>query len=84
MAQDTAAKDAIVRISAYSRQTGARPPPPERTGAFTMKTEENNGVIAMIDELIAGLDKEMTVRKPREGYRVRLAVHRLAEQLIDD
>ena len=65
MAQDTAAKDAIVRISAYSRQTGARPPPPERTGAFTMKTEENNGVIAMIDELIAGLDNEMTVRKPR-------------------
>ena len=75
---------ALVGISSHSRQTDAPPPPPERPGAFKKKTEESNGVIAMMDDMIAGLDKEMTVRKPREGYRVRLAVHRLAEQLIDD
>ena len=52
---------ALVGISLHSRQTVAPPPPPERPGAFKKKTEESNGVIAMMDELIAGLDKEMTV-----------------------
>merc|ERR1719291_1664473 len=37
------------------------PPPPEAPAAFVKKTEENNGVIAMIDLLIKDLDKEMTV-----------------------
>jgi len=57
---------ALVGISAHSRQTDAPPPPPERPGAFKKKTEESNGVIAMMDDLIAGLDKEMTVAETEE------------------
>ncbi len=33
---------------------------PEAPGAYKKKGEESNGVIAMIDALVAGLDKEMT------------------------
>merc|ERR1719313_637821 len=42
------------------------PPPPEAPGAFKKKSEESNGVIAMIDLLIKDLDKEMTVAKAEE------------------
>merc|ERR1719517_365112 len=37
----------------------APPPPPETFGAYTKKTEKGNGVIAMIDLLVADLDKEL-------------------------
>ena len=33
---------------------------PEAPGAYKKKGEESNGVIAMIDALVAGLDREMT------------------------
>merc|ERR1719188_2443216 len=39
----------------------APPPPPETFGAYSKKSEDNMGVMAMIDLLIADLDKEMTV-----------------------
>merc|ERR1719487_1496873 len=55
---------ALVTISAHARD--APPPPPERPGAFKKKTEESNSVIAMMDELIADLDKEMTVAEAEE------------------
>jgi chromosome segregation ATPase len=42
------------------------PPPPEAPGAFVKKTEESNGVIAMIDILVKDLDKEMTVSETEE------------------
>merc|ERR1719440_591467 len=42
------------------------PPPPEAPGAFQKKTEESNGVIAMIDLLVKDLDKEMTVAETEE------------------
>jgi len=42
------------------------PPPPEAPGAFKKKSEESNGVIAMIDLLVKDLDKEMTVAKTEE------------------
>jgi len=42
------------------------PPPPEAPGAYQKKSEESNGVIAMIDLLIKDLDKEMTVAKTEE------------------
>jgi len=42
------------------------PPPPEAPGAFKKKTEESNGVIAMIDLLVKDLDKEMTTAKAEE------------------
>merc|ERR1719500_90601 len=38
----------------------APPPPPETFGAYSKKSEDNMGVMAMIDLLIADLDKEMT------------------------
>jgi len=38
----------------------APPPPPESIQAYGKKTEESNGIIAMIDMLIKDLDKEMT------------------------
>merc|ERR1719333_1596300 len=41
-------------------QKGAPPPPPEAVGAYKKKGEESGGVIAMINLLIADLDKEMT------------------------
>merc|ERR1719152_1142371 len=56
----------LVSISTHGRQADAPPPPPERPGAFKKKTEESNGVIAMMDELIADLDKEMTVAEAEE------------------
>merc|ERR1719296_277773 len=37
----------------------APPPPPETFGAYTKKGESSTGVIAMIDLLVADLDKEM-------------------------
>merc|ERR1712151_907533 len=40
---------------------GAAPgPPPETWDAYSTKSEENTGVISMIDLLIADLSKEMT------------------------
>mmetsp|Transcript_118869 Transcript_118869/g.233479 ORF Transcript_118869/g.233479 Transcript_118869/m.233479 type:complete len:717 (+) Transcript_118869:46-2196(+) len=40
-------------------QTDAPAPPPETWGAYAKKSEEGNGVIAMIDLLVKDLDKEM-------------------------
>jgi len=38
----------------------APPPPPESIEAYGKKSEESNGIIAMMDLLIKDLDKEMT------------------------
>merc|ERR1719456_1335742 len=38
----------------------APPPPPETFGAYTKKGEESTGVIAMMDMMVADLDKEIT------------------------
>merc|ERR1719333_1864513 len=59
-------KAELVSISVHGRHGEAPPPPPERPGAFKKKTEESNGVIAMLDTLIADLDKEMTVAGAEE------------------
>merc|ERR1712176_473465 len=56
----------VVSISAHARHSDAPPPPPERPGAFKKKTEESNGVISMLDNLIADLDKEMTTAEAEE------------------
>merc|ERR1719439_121394 len=44
----------------------APPPPPESFGAYAKKTEESNGVMAMMDMLVKDLDKEMTVATATE------------------
>jgi len=41
-------------------------PPPETFGAYTKKSEMNNGVVAMIDLLIKDLDKELTEAETEE------------------
>jgi len=38
----------------------APPPPPETAGAYAKKGEESGGVIAMMDMMVADLDKEIT------------------------
>jgi uncharacterized phage infection (PIP) family protein YhgE len=51
---------------AQVRHHDAPPPPPEAPGAYSKKSEESGGVIAMIDSLIADLDKEMTEAETEE------------------
>jgi chromosome segregation ATPase len=49
---------ALVSINAHGRD--APPPPPEAVEAYSKKSEESNGIIAMMDSLTKDLDKEMT------------------------
>merc|ERR1712008_441832 len=49
----------FVQISAHSSNKAAPPPPPETFGPYSKKTEESTGVIAMVDLLVADLDKEL-------------------------
>jgi len=44
----------------------APPPPPATAAAYGKKSEESNGVIAMVDLLIGDLDKEMTQAETEE------------------
>merc|ERR1740138_881900 len=50
----------FAQISAHSQGEVAPPPPPEAVKAYAKKSDENTGVIGMIDILIGDLDKEMT------------------------
>merc|ERR1719473_2662538 len=49
----------IANTGVTALQREAPPPPPETFGAYAKKSQESNGVIAMMDMLIADLDKEM-------------------------
>lgn len=55
-----------VTVFAEVKAHGAPPPPPETFGAYTKKSGESTGVIAMIDLLVADLDKEMTEAEATE------------------
>merc|ERR1719262_1969094 len=44
----------------------APPPPPEAPKAYVKKSEESQGVMTMMDNLIKDLDKEMTVAQATE------------------
>jgi chromosome segregation ATPase len=50
----------LADVSAHNAAKVAPPPPPETAAAFSKKSEESNGVIGMIDLLVADLTKEMT------------------------
>jgi len=56
---------AFTQVSQHSHME-APPPPPESFGAYSKKSEDSMGVMAMIDLLIADLDKEMTVAETDE------------------
>jgi peptidoglycan hydrolase CwlO-like protein len=48
-------------ITAFSQRSEvAPPPPPETFGAYSKKGDESTGVIAMMDMMVADLDKEIT------------------------
>jgi len=58
----------FVQLLASARRAGkaAPPPPPATFDAYSKKSQEGNGVIAMIDLLVADLDKEMQEAKVDE------------------
>eukprot|EP00416_Gambierdiscus_australes_P045065 CAMPEP_0171105660 /NCGR_PEP_ID=MMETSP0766_2-20121228/63158_1 /TAXON_ID=439317 /ORGANISM="Gambierdiscus australes, Strain CAWD 149" /LENGTH=708 /DNA_ID=CAMNT_0011566577 /DNA_START=54 /DNA_END=2180 /DNA_ORIENTATION=+ len=56
----------LAEISSHVQQKAAPPPPPETFGAYTKKSEETMGVMAMMDLLIKDLDKEMTEAETEE------------------
>jgi chromosome segregation ATPase len=56
----TAAPGGIAGTGIALAQKGAPPPPPETWGAYSKKSEESNGVLTMMDMLIADLEKEIT------------------------
>mmetsp|Transcript_21011 Transcript_21011/g.68043 ORF Transcript_21011/g.68043 Transcript_21011/m.68043 type:complete len:728 (+) Transcript_21011:58-2241(+) len=59
---------ALVQVSAHNQLSDdtAPAPPPATWGAYSNKSEENNGVVAMIDLLIKDLEKEMTEAEVEE------------------
>jgi len=57
----------FAQIAAHRQLTVEAPaPPPGTWGAYSNKSDENTGVIAMIDLLIKDLDKEMTEAETSE------------------
>merc|ERR1719232_876347 len=55
-----------ITVFAQTARREAPPPPPETFGAYTKKSEDSMGVMAMMDLLIADLDKEMTEAETEE------------------
>jgi len=63
---DTGISVSFAQVNKHRQDKIAPPPPPETFGAYSKKTEENTGVIAMVDLLIKDLDKEMTEAETEE------------------
>merc|ERR1719163_1212856 len=57
---------ALADVSRHDAARVAPGPPPATAAAYTKKSEESNGVIAMIDLMIGDLTKEMTEAKATE------------------
>merc|ERR1719326_2228824 len=56
----------FVQIRAHVQHKVAPAPPPETWGAYSKKSEESGGVIALMDMIVKDLDKEMTVAETEE------------------
>lgn len=56
----------LAQVSLHSDQFAAPAPPPETWDAYTAKSKESTGVMAMIDLLIKDLDKEITEAETEE------------------
>merc|ERR1719409_754503 len=56
----TAAPGGIAGTGVTALAQVAPPPPPETAGAYKKKSGESGGVIAMMDMMVADLDKEIT------------------------
>merc|ERR1719235_2856749 len=59
---------AFAQVFVHQQKKDAPPPPPETFDAYSKKTEESTGVIAMMDLLVKDLDKEMTEATAQEEY----------------
>merc|ERR1719220_1680152 len=66
LVKSSAAAALFVQVSVHAHSVKAPPPPPETFGAYSKKSEDNMGVIAMIDLLIADLDKDMVEAETEE------------------
>jgi len=52
----------LAQVASHTQRSSgseAPPPPPETFGPYTKKGQESSGVLAMVDMLVADLDKEM-------------------------
>jgi len=56
----------LMEVSSHNQGGVAPPPPPETFGAYSKKSGDSMGVMAMVDLLIADLDKEMTEAETSE------------------
>merc|ERR1712190_231070 len=56
----------LAQVSAHKQRKAAPAAPPATWGAYATKSQENTGVIAMIDLLVADLTKEMTQAETNE------------------
>jgi len=56
----------LAEVTSHDQDTVAPPPPPESFGAYQKKSEDSMGVMAMMDMLLADLDKEMTEAETTE------------------
>jgi hypothetical protein len=55
----------FLQVASRSKKV-APPPPPETAGAYKKSGESSNGVVAMLDLMVADLDKEMATMKVEE------------------
>merc|ERR1712151_468496 len=55
-------------VTVFAQNDAAPPPPPETFGAYQKKSEANSGVMAMIGELEAELDKDIQEGKVDEKH----------------
>jgi len=56
----------LVTISLHGAAAAAPPPPPETWGAYKKQTEEAGGILAMMQTMIADVEKEITESKTEE------------------
>jgi len=56
----------FAQVSMHSHDQDAPAPPPDTWGAYATKSQEKNGVLAMIDLLVKDLQKEMTEAETQE------------------
>merc|ERR1719160_1104696 len=54
-----------------SRDSAKPPPPPEAPGEYKKKGQESNGVMAMMDMMVADLEKEMQEAEVDEKNQLR-------------
>jgi len=78
---------AFIQVQAHHQHTEAPPPPPEAVDSYKKKGQESRGVIAMVDLLVADLEREMTeaevtekdAQSEYEGFMKDAAMKRITD-----